>query len=183
VCRESWRWTDDLKEVVPVRVGPDAEGDRERRRDWNGGLQQPSGLNCPRDACASQVGYHRCHGETRAVECPRTLKSVLESSVRNIVRRFAARCSQSLVDFYTSTGYVRDGRATVTPRNDGSPCCQGYSWSPNAPRVCPSEHENLDSSAEHAKLGKLPSPATSRTRGGAFVVVGARESRAHGEGR
>jgi hypothetical protein len=42
---------------------------------------------------------------------------------------------------------------------------------------------NLDSSAGTAMPGKLPSPATSRTRGGASVVVGARESRAHGEGR
>ena len=34
-----------------------------------------------------------------------------------------------------------------------------------------------------AKPGKLPSPATSRAGGGASVVVGARESRARGEGR
>lgn len=45
------------------------------------------------------------------------------------------------------------------------------------------EHGNLDRSAELAKLCKLPRPATSPTRGRAFVVVGARESRAHGEGR
>src|SRR5262249_59059586 len=42
---------------------------------------------------------------------------------------------------------------------------------------------NLDSSAEPAKLSKPPSPVMSRTRGGASVVVRARESRAHGEGR
>jgi hypothetical protein len=45
------------------------------------------------------------------------------------------------------------------------------------------EQGNLDPSAGSAKPGKLPSPATSRTRDGASVVVGARESRAHGEGR
>ena len=45
------------------------------------------------------------------------------------------------------------------------------------------EHGNLDRSAEPATLCKLPRPATSPTRGRAFVVVGARESRAHGEGR
>jgi hypothetical protein len=33
------------------------------------------------------------------------------------------------------------------------------------------EHENLDSSATPAKRGKLPSPATSRTRGGNSTVV------------
>jgi hypothetical protein len=38
-------------------------------------------------------------------------------------------------------------------------------------------------SAEQAKPGKPPSPATSHVGGGASVVVGARESRAHGEGR
>ena len=38
-------------------------------------------------------------------------------------------------------------------------------------------------SAEQAKPGKPPSPATSHVRGGASVVVRVRESRAHGEGR
>jgi len=46
VCRESKGGTDDLIEVILVRVGPDAEGGRERRPDWNGDLQKPSGLKC-----------------------------------------------------------------------------------------------------------------------------------------
>ena len=45
------------------------------------------------------------------------------------------------------------------------------------------EHENLEPSAGNETPRKPPSPALSRSRGGAFVVVGARESRAHGEGR
>lgn len=45
------------------------------------------------------------------------------------------------------------------------------------------EHGNLDPSAGAAIPGKLPGPAMSRTRGGVSVVVGARESRAQGEGR
>lgn len=45
------------------------------------------------------------------------------------------------------------------------------------------EHGNLDRSARPAKPGKLPRPATSPTGGRASVVVRARESRAHGEGR
>ena len=45
------------------------------------------------------------------------------------------------------------------------------------------EHGNLQSSAGDETSGKPPSPAMSRRRGGAFVVVRARESRAHGEGR
>jgi hypothetical protein len=44
------------------------------------------------------------------------------------------------------------------------------------------EHGNLDPGAGPAKLGKLPSPVTSRTRNGVPVVVRARESRAQGEG-
>jgi len=48
VRRESKGGTDDLEDVVLVRVGPDAEGGRERRRDWNGGLQKPNGLKCSR---------------------------------------------------------------------------------------------------------------------------------------
>jgi hypothetical protein len=50
---------------------------------------------------------------------------------------------------------------------------EGASW----------EHVNLDRSAEPAKPGKLPRPATSPTRGRASAVVRARESRAHGDGR
>ena len=45
------------------------------------------------------------------------------------------------------------------------------------------EHGNLLSSADAETVSKPPSPAMSRLRGGAFVVVGARESRVHGEGR
>jgi len=45
------------------------------------------------------------------------------------------------------------------------------------------EHGNLDWSAEMRTFGKLPSPAMSPMRDGVSVVVRARESRAHGEGR
>jgi hypothetical protein len=45
------------------------------------------------------------------------------------------------------------------------------------------EHGNPDLSARYAKPGKLPGPATSRAGGRASVVVRARESRVHGEGR
>jgi hypothetical protein len=45
------------------------------------------------------------------------------------------------------------------------------------------EHENLVPSAGSETPGKPTSPTTSRPRGGASVVVRARESRVHGEGR
>jgi hypothetical protein len=38
--------TDDLKKSSLSGSGPTEEGDRERRRDWEGGLQQPNGLKC-----------------------------------------------------------------------------------------------------------------------------------------
>lgn len=37
-----------VKRARHARVGPGNEGGRERRQDWNGGLQEPSGLKCPR---------------------------------------------------------------------------------------------------------------------------------------
>jgi hypothetical protein len=46
VCREREGETDDLTDVILVRVGPDEEVDRERRGDWIGGLQKPNGLKC-----------------------------------------------------------------------------------------------------------------------------------------
>lgn len=46
----------------------------------------------------------------------------------------------------------------------------------------PWEHGNLQSSAGTKTSGKPPSPAMSRRGGRVLVVVGARESRAQGEG-
>jgi hypothetical protein len=46
----------------------------------------------------------------------------------------------------------------------------------------PREHGNLQSSAGTKTSGKPPSPAKSRRGGRVLVVVGARESRVHGEG-
>ena len=60
---------------------------------------------------------------------------------------------------------------------------QGYSRPPTAPRVPRLEHGNSDTSAGQTEPGKPPGPVMSRTGDGAFVVVGARESRVHGEGR
>jgi len=38
-------------------------------QDWNGGLQQPSGVKCLRSRMAnlSVAGYRRCHGEARVL--------------------------------------------------------------------------------------------------------------------
>ena len=82
----------------------------------------------------------------------------------------------------------RSGAADTTPRRGHIPSRPG----PELPGIklstyrikgSPREHGNLLSSADVETVGKPPSPAMSRLRGGAFVVVGARENRAQGEGR
>jgi hypothetical protein len=74
---------------------------------------------------------------------------------------------------------------TLTPQPDleHSPRSQGQSRPPKALRVSSGEHGNPDTSARQAKPGKPPGPVMSRAGGTAFVVVRARESRVHGEGR
>jgi hypothetical protein len=69
------------------------------------------------------------------------------------------------------------------PELECGPRSQGQSRSPKALRVFSVEHGNPDSSAWSAKPGKPPGPVMSRTGGIASVVVRARESRVHGEGR
>jgi hypothetical protein len=70
VCLGIEGGTDDLKNVILVWVGPDVEGGRERRRDWNGDLQKPNGLKCSRRRLWSEASYRRCHGESRGVNAP-----------------------------------------------------------------------------------------------------------------
>ena len=65
-------------------------------------------------------------------------------------------------------------------KQSGQPGAQSV---PKAPRVSNSERGNLDLSAWNANPCKPSGPVTSQTRGRASVVVRARESRVHGEGR
>ena len=81
-----------------------------------------------------------------------------------------------------TTECIANGCAAVEPRIDAWSVLPGVELPTYRTKGYSSEHENLDPSAEHAKHGKPPGLATSRTRGGAPVVVGARESRVHGEG-
>jgi hypothetical protein len=112
------------------------------------------------------------------------LKSVLDTSVWT---RNSSTWTSMLPEpgWFLTTDWVRPSWACRRSSSEanGVLCNQGHSRPPTAPRVPSFEHENLDTSAGHAKPGKPPSPVMSRARGGAFVVVGARESRAHGEGR
>jgi hypothetical protein len=107
---------------------------------------------------------------------------VMEASVRNL-----ASSSTSVQPepgcLSVPTGCTRNGYAAAWTRSGQRPALPGVEPATYSTEGLSLEHGNLDSSAGPAKPGKLPGPATSRTRGGASVVVRARESRAHGEGR
>jgi hypothetical protein len=132
---------------------------------------------------ASETGYHRCHGEDRMSDCSFMTKPMLDPSVwmKNPPRR------DTLSEPGWSDG-IRLGASVLDvllpdPGWECSPRSQGQSRTPKALRVFPVEHGNPDSSAWSAKPGKPPGPVMSRTGGIASVVVRARESRVHGEGR
>jgi hypothetical protein len=82
-----------------------------------------------------------------------------------------------------ATGCTAIGCAAVKPRIDVRSVLPGVELTTYRTKGYSSEHENLDPSAEHAKHGKPPGLAMSRARGGASVVVRARENRVHGEGK
>ena len=114
----------------------------------------------------------------------RTLKPVLEASVRIRDRRFRRimqRESDRLQRPIWSVPVVPDA-SSILSRSDGDLGCQGYSWPPKASRIF-FVNTGTSNRAPRAKAsGKPPSPVMSRSRGGASVVVRARESRVHGEG-
>jgi hypothetical protein len=113
----------------------------------------------------------------------RELKTMMESSVWRKNSRARARMQPALGRYYSMTGCARHGYAAATSRFGARsvlPGVQSFAYRTKGFSV---EHGNLDPSAGSAKPSKPTSPATSRTRGGVSVVVRARESRAHGEGR
>ena len=136
------------------------------------------------DALASETSYHRCHGEARMDEGPRMFKSVLEASVWIGNSSATASMLPELGQLLCSD-WVHPSRVCRAPGSETGYGLrsQGYSRPPTAPRVPHFKHGNLDTSAGPTEPGKPPGPVTSRAGGGAFVVVGARESRVHGEGR
>ena len=71
----------------------------------------------------------------------------------------------------------------IWSRSDGRPELPGAKLITYRTKGLRRERKNLEPSAGKETSGKPTSPAMSRSRGGAFVVVRARESRAHGEGR
>jgi hypothetical protein len=79
-------------------------------------------------------------------------------------------------------GVPTRGYVPALPRIGEAPALPGAQSTTYSTTSSSFEHGNPDPSAEEANLGKLPSPAMSRTGGRVPVVVGARESRARGEG-
>jgi hypothetical protein len=147
--------------------------------DCTGGLQQPSGLNCPQGALSSKAGYRRCQGE--AMRDNPQLKTMMEASVRSKNSQHASM-QPALGRYYRTTGCTRYGYVAAMSRfgvRSALPGVQSSTYRTTGPSF---EHGNLDPSAGHAKPGKPTGLVMSRTGGGASVVVRARESRAHGEG-
>jgi len=125
----------------------------------------------------SEAGYHRCHGETVRSDAG------IEVSDGNLCMELEICTQAELGRISVTTGCTPMGCAAVEPRIEARSVLPGVELTTYHTKGYSSEHENLDPSAEHAKQGKPPGLATSRTRGGASVVVGARESRVHGEGK
>ncbi len=111
------------------------------------------------------------------------MKTVFEPPVWSRDPLMGGGCSQSLVAIFSMTERVRHGHTDATSRFGERSALPGAQPSTYSTEGSSWEHGNLDPSAGPAKPGRPTGPATSRTRGGASVVVRARENRAHGEGR
>jgi hypothetical protein len=82
-----------------------------------------------------------------------------------------------------ATGCARHGHARFHLRDRSEPARPGAKSATYSTTGFSCEHGNPDPSAGSARPGKPPGSAKSRTGDGVSVVVGARESRARGEGR
>ena len=108
------------------------------------------------------------------------LKSASDVSVWSINPKGA--CCLSPVGLGESTGCARNEHVTALSRIGRSSAQPGIKLTTYSTTGLSNEQGNFDSDAWPAKPGKPPSPAMFRTKGGAPVVVRAREGRAHGEG-
>ena len=106
----------------------------------------------------------------------------MESSVRSKSSRHAST-QPELGRYFSVTGCADYRYAAALSRMGARSVLPGVQPSTYRTTGFSYEHGNFDPSAGPAKLGKPPSPVMSRTEDGASVVVRARESRAHGEGR
>jgi hypothetical protein len=110
------------------------------------------------------------------------LKTVMEASVWS-KNSLLARMQPALGRCFSMTECARHGYAAALSRFGARSVLPGVQPSTYRTKGSSFEHGNLDPSAGQAKSGEPTGLATSRMRGGASVVVRARESRVHGEGR
>jgi len=137
-------------------------------------------LNVHDDGRPSEMGYHRYHGERGAGDRPPILNPMLEASVWKESPR-KRECCENSVGFSSPTECIRHGCAAAKTRFGRQSVQPGVESGTYSTTGNFTEHGNLAWSARIA--GWPPSPAILQVGGGAPVVVRARESRVHGEGR
>lgn len=116
-----------------------------------------------------------------AGDCLPKLKSVLDVSVRSHTPQ--GKAVRARLVRIMPTGCTRHGYALFESRSEESSAQPGIELTAYRTTGVHIEQGNLDSNAWNAMPGKPPGPAMFRARGGAAVVVRARESRVHGEGQ
>lgn len=164
--------------VIPVRVGADEEGDRERRPVRKDGLQKP---NDPKHSLPAS--HHRHHGEARTSTRSRTLKTMLDTSVCTLDQSFTGleRCL-SLAMLGQWLGDTVMVSLLLLLRIELQSAQPGAKSSAYRVKGSSLELETLKLSTEGATFGKPPRQATSPLRRRVLIVVRVRESRTHGEG-
>ena len=176
--------TDDLKESSSPGSGRVKEGGRERRRDRSDGLQQPNGLNCLQRSWNGRrqvtTGAKVTHGRSLSA----TGKPALELSVRNLASSLSTSTQREPGCSNLPAGWVRHGFAVrLIPFSTSGHRCQGHSRPSKASRVALLNAGPSIRAPGYRSPASHPSLVTSRTRRGVSIVVRARESRVHGEGR
>jgi hypothetical protein len=148
--------------------------------EWTGGLQEPNGLKRQPLGLATTGATENHEGQPMSLHDEAGVRNLCMDRERRSVRIAAAARARSplITDWVYRMRYAADRvrvdrRSALPGAEPAAYRTEGASW----------EHGNLDRSAGPAKPGKLPRPATSPARGRASVVVRARESRAHGDGR
>lgn len=131
----------------------------------------------------SWAGYHRCYGETCVSIGTRVELNVGRLCMNNqllICQWNTQRDPDCVLRMIWGDRYRSCRQHGPISRRPGLP---GIKLSTYRTKGSLREHGNLKLSAGTETAGKPPSLAMSQLRGGVSVVVRARESRVHGEGR
>lgn len=164
--------------VIPVRVGADVEGDRERRPVRKDGLQQPNDLKH-----SPTASHHRHHGEERPSTRSGTLKTMLDTSVCTLDQSLTRleRCLSLAIfgQWLGDTVMVSPLLLLRIEKQSAQPGAESSAYRVTGRSL---EHETLKLSTEGATFGKPPRQATSQLRRRVLIVVRVRENRTHGEG-